>query len=112
MLDSHGLMQKSVWLEESVGVPFLLRWPGCVKPHETPLLFNSVDVIPTLLGLMGIAAFPDLDGRDLSELIQTESRGDMVGRPHKAFLAYYGMRRRMVDPQGGWPCAPRHTVLC
>lgn len=52
-LGSHDLMYKNVPFEESVRVPFVLRWPGHVAPGRDDLLLGSVDIAPTLLGLMG-----------------------------------------------------------
>ena len=54
-LGSQELMYKNVPFEESARVPFVLRWPGRVAPGRDDLLLGSVDVAPTLLGLMGQA---------------------------------------------------------
>ncbi|HOV74414.1 MAG TPA: sulfatase-like hydrolase/transferase [Candidatus Hydrogenedentes bacterium] len=54
MMGSQGLMYKSVWYEESLGVPFLIRWPGRMRPGRDDLLLGVPDVMPTLLGLMGL----------------------------------------------------------
>lgn len=53
MMGSHGLMYKTIWYEESFGVPFIIRWPGHIRPGKDDLLLNVPDVMPTLLGLMG-----------------------------------------------------------
>jgi arylsulfatase A-like enzyme len=58
MLGSHGRMQKSIWYEESIGVPLLVRWPGRIAPACHPFVFNSMDWAPTLLGLAGATAQP------------------------------------------------------
>ncbi len=54
MMGSHDRMQKSVWYEEAIGIPFLLRWKGKVQPRRDDLLLSVPDVMPTLLGLMGL----------------------------------------------------------
>jgi arylsulfatase A-like enzyme len=81
MLGSHGRMQKSIWFEESIGVPLLVRWPGRVAPSRLPLVFNSLDWVPTLLGLAGAA--PDaarFDGADHSRhLLCTTATAATVG---------------------------------
>jgi arylsulfatase A-like enzyme len=61
--------------QPSVLVPLAIRWPGKLKPRvANELLVSHVDVLPTLLALVGIApgvAPPEgLQGRDLSVLIQ------------------------------------------
>lgn len=54
-LGSHDLMYKNVPWEESMNLPFLIRWPGRIAPRtEDSLVIGSVDVAPTLLGLVGL----------------------------------------------------------
>lgn len=53
-LGSHDLMYKNVPFEESMRLPFLLRWPGRVPAGENAEMLDSVDIAPTLLGLLGL----------------------------------------------------------
>ena len=52
MLGSQGRIEKQIWYEESVGVPFIIRWPGRIEPGREAALFNQVDIVPSLLGLL------------------------------------------------------------
>jgi predicted AlkP superfamily phosphohydrolase/phosphomutase len=54
------------------------RGPGIPRGHELPES-NIVDIMPTVLGLMGIASPSDLDGRPIADLVTTE----MAGRPRE-----------------------------
>jgi arylsulfatase A-like enzyme len=54
MMGSHGLMGKSVIYDEAFLIPFLLRSPKQLKPGVEDLLLGRVDVMPTLLGMMGL----------------------------------------------------------
>jgi len=54
-LGSHNWATKNVHWEESMRVPFLIRFPGRIKPRRDDLLLSSVDIYPTLLDLMGLA---------------------------------------------------------
>ena len=54
-LGSHDVPTKNVHYEESLIVPFLLRWPGQIKPRRDDLLLSTPDICPTLLDLMGFA---------------------------------------------------------
>lgn len=54
MMGSHGRMAKSVIYDESFLVPFMIRYPEHVKPGVEDLLLGRVDVMPTLLGMMGL----------------------------------------------------------
>lgn len=70
-LGSHDLIYKNVPFEESMRLPLLLRWPGRVPAGENPALLDSVDVAPTLLGLLGLAdQIPSvMQGRDRSAVL-------------------------------------------
>ena len=70
MLYSHGCMQKNIWYDESLLVPWLIRWPHRIRPGVDDMLLGTVDIYPTLLGLAGLtdAAPDDLDGNDRSGL--------------------------------------------
>ena len=39
---------------ESMNVPFIVRYPGHIRPHTDSLLLSSPDIMPTLLGLSGL----------------------------------------------------------
>ncbi len=73
MLGSHGRMHKSVWYDESMLVPFLLRAPGRAVPRWDDLLLSTPDLCPTLLGLAGLTEqIPaGVQGVDLSEVLCT-----------------------------------------
>jgi hypothetical protein len=57
--------------EQSIHVPLAIRWPGKLAPRvASETLISHVDLLPTLLGWAGIAS-GELQGRDLSRLIET-----------------------------------------
>ncbi len=67
MLGSHGQMTKDVWFEESVGIPFIIRWPGHIPAgRRSSALFSTIDMLPSLLGLAGVAYDKGVDGADFS----------------------------------------------
>jgi arylsulfatase A-like enzyme len=79
-LSSHGYGKPmDLWLhhskraskatpyEESIHIPFLMRYPRRVAPGcRTEVLFSSVDVMPTLLSLAGVGIPDGVQGQDLS----------------------------------------------
>lgn len=69
MMGSHGLLQKVVWYEESFRVPFIVRWPEKMKSGKNDLHLSVPDLMPTLLGLMGVEKnIPsDIEGDDYSK---------------------------------------------
>jgi arylsulfatase A-like enzyme len=54
MMGSQGLMNKQVWFNESLRVPFAIRWPGKIQPGRNNVLLSAPDIMPTLLGLCGL----------------------------------------------------------
>lgn len=74
MLGAHGRRAKNIFYDEAVRVPFLVRWPGHTRAGaETDVCFNSPDIMPTLLGMMGCPIPQAVEGVDLS--------GHALGRP-------------------------------
>ena len=63
---AHRMLSKQNPLEESIGIPFLIRYPRAVPAGTvTPALLAPVDILPTLLSLCGIPYDPDqYDGQD------------------------------------------------
>ncbi len=55
-LGSHGLFNKEHLTEESIRIPFLMRWPGQIAPGEVEgnRMAQLVDVLPTVLAAAGL----------------------------------------------------------
>ncbi len=70
MLWSQGTVKKEQPWEESVRVPLLVRWPGRVPAgRKSDALVSTVDLMPTLLGLMGVEIPEPVEGADLSAVV-------------------------------------------
>lgn len=82
---------KATPYEESIHIPFILSYPKRVEQGtSTDILFNSVDVMPTLLGLAGVEIPEGVQGTDLSHAaLQTEGP-----EPDSVYLQILGP---------GWP---------
>ena len=73
MLGSQGVQRKQHPWDESILVPFLLRCPGQAgRGRRISFPLNVVDILPTLLGLAGVAIPAGIDGRDLSPAVRGE----------------------------------------
>lgn len=72
LLGDHGLWMKGPFCyEQLVRVPLLLRWTGQLPPGEFGGLISLVDIVPTVLGLAGLAdTDPRMDGLDMSEIFK------------------------------------------
>lgn len=58
-------------------VPLFIKWPGKLKPHDVDRIAAHVDLLPTLMGLCGIAfeQTQPLDGRSLVPLLTVKDGG-------------------------------------
>ena len=67
-LGSQGRIDKNVPFEESMRIPLIVSGPADLVPGRCSTLIGSLDLAPTLLGLVGLAdAVPRrMVGRDLS----------------------------------------------
>lgn len=64
---SHGMEAKGKPWEESINVPFIIRWPGVVgEGVVSDSLLSTIDIYPTLCGLAGLQIPSGKDGMDLS----------------------------------------------
>jgi arylsulfatase A-like enzyme len=107
-LGAHNEATKNVPWDESLLVPFLIRWPGHIQVRRDDLLLTPPDIYPTLLDLMGFAA-------DTPATVQGTSYASVVRdgsgqRPTSAWYMFvpYGqpaLGRRGVRTQ-------THTLVC
>jgi arylsulfatase A-like enzyme len=78
MLGSQGQRRKQRPWDESILVPLLLRYPAaCGRGGKTiDMPFNTPDIMPTLLGLAGIARPKTVEGSDFSDVLTGASKPD------------------------------------
>jgi len=83
ILGSHGHQRKQKPWEESLMVPFVMRWPGHTPAGlRSDTLINAPDIMPTLLSLLD-APIPDaVEGLDLSHA----ALGQPGDEPTSAFI--------------------------
>jgi choline-sulfatase len=72
-MGEHGMLYKGgkgAMLEGSVGIPFMLKWPGeTPRMEKTPV--SHLDIMPTFLNAAGIKPEADLPGMDLKTLVRS-----------------------------------------
>jgi arylsulfatase A-like enzyme len=72
MLGSHGQRNKQQPYDESIRVPLLLSWPAGLglKAVRRDVLLTTEDLMPTLLGLSGVAIPKTVEGLDYSDYLR------------------------------------------
>jgi arylsulfatase A-like enzyme len=70
-LGDHGLFDKRFMYEESLRMPFLVRWPEAVKAgSRSGAIGLNVDVAPTFLEAAGLKVPAEMQGRSLMPVLR------------------------------------------
>jgi arylsulfatase A-like enzyme len=105
-LGSHGRVQKGDLHEESIRIPLLVRWPARLRPRAvTAQVMGLVDVMPTLLGLLGEPVPAHMHGRDLACVLRGE-RSCLKGSAHAVIETGHGVGIRTPTLLYGLPFRP------
>ncbi|MFD0715623.1 sulfatase [Paenibacillus sp. GCM10027626] len=93
MLGSHGERHKQKPWDESILVPFLLRYPSLfgTEGRKVSAPINTPDIMPTLLGLCGLNIPSTVEGADYSPFL----RGEQAPPEDAAIL-------ECIHPFGEW----------
>ncbi len=68
-LGEHGLSDKRLMYEETLRMPFLIRWPGHIKPGQRiDAMIQNIDYAPTMLDAAGLDVPADMQGKSLVPL--------------------------------------------
>lgn len=70
-LGEHGWYDKRWMFEESLKMPFLIQWPGKIKPGTTcEKLIQNIDYAPTFLEVAGLKNPSEVQGKSLLPLFK------------------------------------------
>ena len=106
MMLSQGLTTKLYPWEESIRVPFLVRYPRQLgrRGRRLGVPLNAPDILPTLAGLCGLAIPDSVEGNDLSGMMTGRSQSTpdaaaflslpvpITEARHYGFAEYRGLR--------------------
>jgi arylsulfatase A-like enzyme len=77
LLGDHGLFDKRFMYEESLRMPFVVRWPGRVAAGTTiDAMALNVDFAPTFLEAAGLAPQREMQGRSLLPVLRGRAPSD------------------------------------
>jgi arylsulfatase A-like enzyme len=103
-LGDHGLFDKRFMYEESLRMPFLVRWPGAIKPRtRIDAMALNVDFAPTFLDAAGLRVPADMQGRSLLPVLRGRTPGDWRSSMYYRYYhdpgdhntrAHYGVRTK------------------
>jgi arylsulfatase A-like enzyme len=103
-LGDHGMYDKRFMYEESLRMPFLVRWPQAIKPGTTSdAIAINADFAPTFLDVAGLPVPEDMQGRSLAPLFGGRPPDDWRTSMYYRYYhdpgdhntrAHYGVRTR------------------
>lgn len=74
-LGEHGWYDKRWMFEESLKMPFLIRWPGVIKPGTTnKALIQNIDYAPTFLEIAGTEIPTAIQGKSLVPVFKNQTK--------------------------------------
>ncbi len=103
-LGDHGLYDKRFMYEESLRMPFLVRWPAAIAPGgRNDAMALNVDFAPTFLDAAGLPVPADMQGRSLLPVFRGATPADWRTSMYYRYYhdpgdhdtrAHYGVRTR------------------
>jgi len=72
MMGDHGILAKTVFYEEATLVPLLIHVPW-LCPCRVPGRISQIDLVPTLLELLGVPVPPTLQGQSRAAVLRGEA---------------------------------------
>jgi choline-sulfatase len=92
MLGERGLWYKMSYFESSVRVPMLVSYPSQWHPHRVPQNVSTLDILPTLVDIVGgrlvpglpmdgVSLLPHLKGADTHDTVFAEYMGEGTVAP-------------------------------
>jgi arylsulfatase A-like enzyme len=103
-LGDHGLFDKRFMYEESLRMPFMVRWPGTIKAGTTSdAMALNIDFAPTFLEAAGLKTPAEFQGRSLLPVFKGRTPADWRTSMYYRYYhdpgdhntrAHYGVRTR------------------
>ena len=103
-LGDHGMYDKRFMYEESIRMPFLVRWPAGIKAGtRSDAMGLNIDFAPTFLDVAGLPASPDMQGKSLLPILRGKTPADWRSSMYYRYYhdpgdhntrAHYGVRTR------------------
>ncbi|MGB7344224.1 MAG: sulfatase/phosphatase domain-containing protein [Pirellulaceae bacterium] len=88
-LGEHGWYDKRWMFEESLKMPFLIRWPGVINPGvDSVALIQNIDYGPTFLEAAGAEVPAEMQGRSMVPMLKNQGKPSASWRD-AIYYAYY-----------------------
>lgn len=100
-LGEHGWYDKRWMFEESLEMPFLVRWPGVIDGgSRSETMIQNIDYAPTFLDIAGLEIPEEMQGRSFLPTLRQQGATPEDWR-EAIYYAYYGERTHNVARHDG-----------
>jgi len=90
-LGEHGEQTHAIFVyDATVRVPLLMRYPSAFAPRVYGGSTRSVDIVPTVLGILGLPGGEATDGRDLGSAIRGREAAPVLPQYSESLLSEVG----------------------
>jgi N-acetylglucosamine-6-sulfatase len=97
-LGEHGWFDKRWIFEESLKMPFVIKWPGVVEPGSRPqALIQNIDYAPTFLEMAGLEWPVEVQGKSIVPILKDPS----AKIRDTLYYAYYELGEHAVPQHFG-----------
>ena len=96
-LGEHDYMDKRWAYEESMKMPFIVRYPKTIKPGEIDAIVENIDYAPTMLDFAGVATPKYMHGKSFKSILETGKESE---NSKKAAYYHYWMHMASHDNPG------------
>ncbi len=101
-LGEHGWYDKRWMFEESLRMPFVIRWPGKIAAGvESTALIQNIDYAPTFLEAAGATVPADVQGRSLIPVLTNGGKATSDWRDAVYYSYYENAAEHMVPQHDG-----------
>ena len=99
-LGEHGFFDKRFMYEESLHMPFIIRYPGKIKPGTiVDDIITNIDFAPTLLEMAGVSSPKEVQGKSFFSNLKGETSKDWQQSMYYHYYEYPFYHR--VQPHYG-----------
>ena len=117
VLGEHGVAGHAYVWEENLRVPLVIAAPGILGGRRVEHPVRSIDLVPTILELVGVPVPDDLDGRSLVPLLrggvgsdETAEAWIYAGKPNAWAAIRRAGRSKYVYRTQAWEGGPREAL--
>ncbi|PSU33857.1 sulfatase [Photobacterium lutimaris] len=91
-IGEHGWAEKRYMYEEGMKMPFLIRWPGHIKPGQRPeAMIQNIDFAPTFLDSAGVSIPDEIQGKSFKALLEGQVSDEQWQQQRPAVYYHYYM---------------------